>query len=210
VKINKTMLTAIVVLIVVIFVVAIKATVFYKQFTQRPQNWQLSLRAKGDPRAKIKVSEFTDFQCPACARAAETVEEILKKYPSDIYFEHKYFPLAMHPFARKASVYAECAAEQGKFWPFHDVIYRSQSSWVKMVTVDEYFAQLAVSLGVDGVRLSVCVNNPLVMEKVNRDVKEGQNLGVTSTPTFFVNGKIAVGGTSFKKEIETLLGSNAK
>lgn len=209
-KLTKPILTGVVVLCVVISLLAAKAIIFYKQYSFRSQAWERPVRSKGDPRAQIRVIEFTDFQCPACSKAADTVEEVLKKYPGKIYFEHKYYPLAMHPFARQASVYAECAAEQGKFWPFHDVIFRSQSSWAKMAAVDEYFSQLAVSLGVDGVRLAVCVNNPLVKEKVEKDVAEGKKLGVTSTPTFFVNGKITVGGSNFKKAIEAIMETNAQ
>jgi protein-disulfide isomerase len=210
VKLSKSILTAIVVLLVVVGVVAIKAVVFYKQFKQPPRTLELAQRTKGDPQAKIKITEYTDFQCPACAKASEVVDEVLKKHPGKIYFEHKYFPLSAHFFSRKASVYAECAAEQGKFWPFHDVLFRSQASWVKMNTVDDYFSQLAVSLGIDGLRLSVCVNNPLVMARIDKDVKEGKDIGVSSTPTFFVNGKMTVGGNNFKKAVEEILGANAK
>jgi len=210
VKLKKSVLTVIVVMIVVMFVVAMKAVLFYRQHSVRAQAWELTPRAKGNPRAAVKVVEFTDFQCPACAKAVEVIDEIIKKYPNKIYFEHKYYPLPMHSFAKRASVYAECAAEQGKFWPFHDVLYRSQQSWVKMTTVEDYFSQLAVSLGIDGVRLSVCINNPLVLAKVDKDVAEAKKLGVISTPTFFVNGKTAVGSANFKKEIENILGANVK
>jgi protein-disulfide isomerase len=210
VKLKKSELTAVVVMIAVIGVVVAKAAMFHGQHSVRAKTLELTSRTKGNARADVKVVEFTDFQCPACAKAAEIVDEIMKKYPNKIYFEHKYYPLPMHSFAKRASIYAECAAEQGKFWPFHDVLFRSQSSWAKMTAVDEYFSQLAVSLGIDGVRLSVCINNPLVLAKVERDAAEAKKLAVSSTPTFFVNGKMVVGSANFKKEIETMLGSDAK
>jgi protein-disulfide isomerase len=210
VKLKKSVLTAIIVLIAVIFIVSMKVALYNRQLSVRPQTWELAPRAKGNPRASVKVVEFTDFQCPACAKAVEVIDEVMKKYPDKIYFEHKYYPLPMHPFSKRAAIFAECAVEQGKFWPFHDVLFHSQQSWVKMTSVDGYFSQLAVSLGVDGVRLSVCINNPLVLQKVDKDVTEGKNLGVTSTPSFFVNGKLAVGSANFKKEIENILGANVK
>jgi protein-disulfide isomerase len=210
VKLKKSVLTAIIVSIAVVTIVSIKAALFYRQSSVRPQTWELAPRAKGNPRASVKVVEFTDFQCPACAMAVNAIDEVIKKFPEKIFFEHKYYPLPMHPFAKRAAIFAECAAEQGKFWPFHDVLYRSQQSWVKMASVDEYFSQLAVSLGIDGVRLSVCINNPLILQKVDKDVTEGKKLGVNSTPSFFVNGKMSVGSANFKKEIERILGPNVK
>ena len=209
-KIAKPVLTVVIAMIVVIGIVSVKAVLYYRNTSVRIQVWEQTLRTKGNPNAAVKVVEFTDFQCPACAQAVGVIDDVMKKYPGKIYFEHKYFPLAMHSFSKRAAIFAECAAEQRKFWPFHDVLFRSQQSWVKMASVDDYFSQLAVSLGADGVRLSVCINNPLVLQRVDKDVIEGKKLGVSSTPTFFVNGKIVVGSASFRKAIESILGSNVK
>jgi protein-disulfide isomerase len=171
---------------------------------------QMGPREKGKASAPIRVVEYTDFQCPACAQAAKDVKEEFLKNPDQIHIELKYFPLSMHHFARRAAIYAECAAEQGKFWPFHDVLYSSQGAWSKMTSADPYFSQLAALLGVDGVRLSACVNGGVMEARIVKDIKEGESLGVNATPTFLVNGKMVVGGKNFKDEIHKILKTNAR
>ena len=167
----------------------------------------LTARMKGDPKGKIKIVEFTDFQCPACAKADEKVREMFEKYPGQLFLELKYFPLAtMHPFAIRAATYAECAARQGKFWPFQDVLFKTQTSWAKMTTVDEYFSGLAVGVGMDGASLAACVNDASVERAIRENMDQGQSLGVGSTPTFFVNGKMAVGGKNFAEAVDQAMG----
>ena len=208
-KISKPILGGLIAVICVGTVLTLKAVLFKKPPVTSPMA-QLGPREEGNAGAPIKVIEYTDFQCPACSRAAKTIKEEFLKNPDKIHIELKYFPLPMHPFARRAAIYAECAAEQGKFWTFHDVLYNSQKSWTKMTTVDQYFSQLAVLLGVDGVRLSACVNGGTMEARISKDIKEGNSLGVNSTPTFFVNGKMVVGGQSFKEEIQKILKTNAR
>jgi protein-disulfide isomerase len=81
---------------------------------------------KGPKDAKIKLVEFTDFQCPYCVRAFPTIEGVLKKYEGKISIEYKSFPLSFHPYAQKAAEAALCAGEQGKFWEMHDKIFTVQ------------------------------------------------------------------------------------
>ncbi|MBF0569368.1 MAG: thioredoxin domain-containing protein [Candidatus Omnitrophica bacterium] len=210
-KISKPVLGVLVILVCVGSVAFARAILLKKQpvISLRPLT-SANPRAKGDSAAPIKVVEFTDFQCPACAKASEAVHDLANTYPSRIYIELKYFPLPMHAFANRAAMYAECAAQQGKFWPWHDVIFKSQSSWSKMSMVDPYFSQLAVSIGLDGIRMAACVNSSLPQEKIKKDVMEGEGLHVNSTPTFFVNGKMAVGRKNFVEAVEALIKPNAK
>lgn len=208
-KISKPVLGVLIVIFCVGAILTIKAVVIKKPFVFRSLG-QLGPRAKGRPSAPIRVIEYTDFQCPACSRAAQDVKKVFLEHPDRIYFELKYFPLPMHRLAHRAAIFAECAAEQGKFWAFHDVIYKSQASWSKMTSVDSYFSQLAVSLGIDGVGLAACVNGGAMEARIRRDVKEGNALGVNSTPTFFVNGKMVVGGGNFKEEIKKILKTDAR
>ena len=167
---------------------------------------QIGSRMKGDPQAPVKVIEFTDFQCPACAKTNGIFDDILKKYPGKIFVDHRHFPLGMHAHARRASLFAECAAAQGKFWPMQDVLFKSQTSWAQMGSVDSYFGTLGVSLGMDGMRLTACVNSPATEQTILKDIADGNRRGVNSTPTFFVNGKIAVGSVQLAAAIEELLG----
>ena len=162
-------------------------------------------RNKGEASAPVKIVEYTDFQCPACAYANGLMEDMFKRYEGKILLEHKHFPLPRHTHARRASIYAECTADQGKFWPFHDVLFKSQKSWEAMASVDAYFSELAVSLGIDGARLAVCVNSPDTELKVKRDIEAGKAAAVDSTPTFFVNGQRVVGGKFMVQEVQKLL-----
>ncbi len=207
-KISKPVLGVLIVVLCIGTVLTLKA-VFIKKLPVTQSMAQLGPREKGKATARIRVVEYTDFQCPACANAAKDIKDEFLKNPDKIHIELKYFPLGMHHFARRAAIYAECTAEQGKFWSFHDVIYKNQGSWSKMTTVDPYFSQLAALLGVDGVRLSACVNGGTMESRISRDMKEGQSLGVNATPTFFVNGKMVVGGQNFKDEIHKILKTNA-
>jgi protein-disulfide isomerase len=168
-------------------------------------NLQAHPQVKGGAGAAVSIVEFTDFQCPACATANAFLDDAMKKYDGKIRVEHKHFPLAMHAHSMRASVFAQCAADQGKFWAFNDVLFKSQKSWSGMVSVDAYFSELAVSLGMNGARLSACVNSPEAAAKVRRDMDEGKSRGVKATPTFFVNDKFVVGGPALTMELSQRL-----
>lgn len=201
-RMSKRFLTGVIVSSVVVIVLIVKLVFFGQQAPATAE----SFRTKGKPGAKIKVVEYTDFQCPACAKASVMVDEVFKKYPDKVDLELKYFPLPRHNFARRAAAYTECAGMQGQFWPLHNVLFKTQESWAKMSSVDEYFSQLAVSLGVNGERLAACVKDSAMEVVINKDVESGKARGVNSTPTFFVNGKMVVGGPSFVREVEAIIG----
>jgi protein-disulfide isomerase len=159
-------------------------------------------RMTGDPKARVKIVEFTDFQCPACAKASEAVNVLLNKPDAGVSLELKYFPLDMHRNARRAAVLAQCSSEQGKFWPMHHVLFRSQNSWGVMDDPDDYFLSLARSLGLDDAALMKCMAQPLAKTVIDQDIDEGKRRGVKATPTFFVNGKMAVGLSAFEKVLK--------
>ncbi len=167
-------------------------------------------RIRGEPSAPVKIVEYTDFECPACAAANGLLKDLFIRYEGRICLEHKHFPLPRHAHATRASIFAECAADQGKFWPLEDALFKSQKSWAEMFSVDAYFTELAVSLGLDGVRLTACVNSVDAERRVKKDLEEGKTLDVNSTPTFFVNGKRVVGGTFMAQEVEKILGPAGK
>ncbi|MBF0387172.1 MAG: thioredoxin domain-containing protein [Candidatus Omnitrophica bacterium] len=204
-RISRTLLS---VLLVLSVIGGLSLYRFY--FLKTPASVKVDLhpqgRSKGEASAVVKIVEYTDFECPACATANGLMDELFTRFPGKIFLEHKHFPLPRHTHARRASVYAECAAEQGKFWPMKDVLFKSQKSWDKMTTVDTYFSELAVSLGLDGTRLAACVNSVAAIGKVNRDLAEGKTLTVNSTPTFFVNGQRVIGGPLMVQEVEKILG----
>src|SRR5262249_53017256 len=101
--------------------------------------------ARGPDGAKVTIVEFSDFQCPYCARGRKVVDEVLKSYPKDVRVVFRDFPLPMHDNAQKAAEAGQCAAEQGKFWELHDWMFDHQDK----LSVAELTAA-AKSLGLDG------------------------------------------------------------
>ncbi len=150
-------------------------------------------RTLGPAGAPVKIIEFTDFQCPACAQASILLHEEVRRARGRILLELKYFPLPMHQHARRAAVIAACALDQGKFWPMEQLLFKSQKSWVGMDNPDDYFLSLARGLGLDDVKMMRCMSDHAVAARIEEDVAQGHARGVAATPTFFINGKMAVG-----------------
>ncbi len=155
---------------------------------------------RGPADAPVTIVEFSDFQCPFCSRGADTVEEILAKYPNDVKFEFKHFPLSFHPWAKPAAIASHCGAQQSAeaFWTLHDRYFENQ----KQITPDnvlekskEYLADSAIDMEA----WSTCAEDTESEEhkaasaSVDADMAFGQKLGVSGTPGFFVNGSFLNG-----------------
>lgn len=145
---------------------------------------------KGNKDAKVTIVEYSDFQCPFCKRATEDVlPGILKQYGGKVKLVFKQFPLPSHPWAKDAAIASVCAYEQGNdgFWKFHDIVFQKQ----KEITVEkskEQLKTLAKQIGLDTGKFEACFNSPDTATKVQNELKEGQSIGINSTPTFVVNG----------------------
>ena len=145
-----------------------------------------SRQPKGNPNAVVTVLEFADLQCPAC-RAAHTsvVQPLLTKYGNDIVYHHMHFPLrSIHRYALEASEAAECAADQGKFWEYVDIACTRQDD-MNSDTLNEW----AQELGVDMQLYEKCIRSRDKRDTILADYKQGREIGVAGTPTFFVNGQ---------------------
>ena len=140
--------------------------------------------SKGNPDAKVTVVEFTDYQCPNCANAQPVLERLIAEYGDRVRFVVRDFPLQMHADARKAAEAAEAAREQGKYWDFTAIMFRNQSS-LKPAQLKQY----AQVLGLDTAKFGAALDSGRFAEKVQRDVSDGERIGVNGTPTFFINGK---------------------
>jgi protein-disulfide isomerase len=140
--------------------------------------------SKGSADAPIVLVEFSDFQCPFCQRANPTVEQVLATYGDKIRFVYRHFPLPNHSDARPAAEAAACAQEQGQFWPYHDRLFAESG---KLSDAD--LKAHAAALGLDAGRFSTCVDGHESKSVVDQDLAEAQALGVTATPTFFINGR---------------------
>ncbi|MFH2020998.1 MAG: DsbA family protein [archaeon] len=156
--------------------------------------------------AKITIEEFSDFECPFCARAYPTVNQILDEYGSDVKVVYKHFPLSFHPLAQKAAEASECARDQGKFEEYHNILFESRE-----MDIDS-LKKHAADLGLDVAKFSTCLDSGAKVDKVKADFTEGQQRGVSGTPTFFINGQSLVGAqpyANFKTVIDGLLSGKA-
>jgi len=156
--------------------------------------------SRGPATAPVEIVEFSDFQCPFCLRAHPTVDQVLKTYGDRVHFVYRHYPLPGHPNARPAAEAAACAEEQGKFWPYHDKLFASQS---KLSDAD--LKQDAADLGMDASKFNACVDGHKYAAKVEADMRAGQDAGVDGTPAFFINGRLISGAQpydAFKKMID--------
>ena len=150
--------------------------------------------AQGPSSAPIELIEFSDFQCPYCYRAHPTVKQVLNTYGDKIRFVYRNYPLPNHPNARPAAEAAQCANEQGKFWPFHDRLFDDQT---KLADTD--LKASAAALGMDAGKFNACFDSHKYKAKVEADMQAGNDAGVNGTPAFFINGRMLSGAQPFEE-----------
>lgn len=152
----------------------------------------------GDPDARVILVEFGDFQCPFCARFFQTTEQdIIEKYvkTGKVRFVYRDFPIsAIHSEAQKSAEASECADEQGKFWPYHNILYQRQNE----LGLQNY-KKWAVELGLDAKQFNECLDSGKYAQEVEKDLQDGQAAGVNGTPTTFVNGRVVQGAVPFSQ-----------
>lgn len=164
----------------------------------------VAARSKGPEQAKIQIIEFIDFECPACAYGAKLLHEYMDKHPSDIRLQIKYFPLIKsHRHAMQTALYSECAGRQGKFWEFHDPLMATQQQWSPLINPDPIVSEFLKKAGVDMSKHAACVASEDAAKTIEDDRTLGKSLGVQSTPTYFINNKMVVGGKSLTEELNT-------
>jgi protein-disulfide isomerase len=143
----------------------------------------------GAASAPVTIVEFSDFQCPYCQRAAPTLKQLRQIYGDKVRIVWKDFPLTqIHPQAFKAAEAAHCAEEQGKFWEFHDKLFGNQQA----LQPDD-MKKTAADMGLDATKFNACLDSSKYAERVRDGVAAGTRLGVNSTPTLFVNGRLVQG-----------------
>lgn len=145
---------------------------------------------KGSADAKVTIVEYSDFQCPFCSKAADTVAQIEKKYGNKVKVVFKNYPLPFHSQAKIAANAALCANDQGAkfFWKMHDAMFADQAKLDK----DNLMAS-AKKIGLKEADFKSCLEADKHKAVIDADMAEGQKLGIKSTPTFFVNGKLVSG-----------------
>jgi len=169
----------------------------------------LPFRGKAD--APITIVEFSDFQCPYCSRGAETMEQVVAKYPNDVKFVFKHFPLNFHPWAMPAAISAKCAGDQkpGAFWTLHDAYFKNQKE-LNPGNVADKSREFLKDSGIDMAKFVACAEDKdseeykKAAQSVNADMSLGGRLGVSGTPGFFVNGIFLNGALPLEQFEEAL------
>jgi protein-disulfide isomerase len=162
----------------------------------------------GAPDARITLVEFSDFQCPYCAKAVTQLDAVLKAYPKQLKLIFKQFPLDSHPQASISAAAALAAHQQGKFWEMHYALFANRERLSRKTILD-----LATGLGLDMKRFTADLDSPQTKKAVARDMDDGDRIGVDSTPTVFIDGQRYNGSLAFdavKPVIEAELKSPKK
>jgi protein-disulfide isomerase len=154
---------------------------------------------KGNANARVVVQVYSDFQCPACETGAKYMENVLSKFNDQIKYEYHHFPLTViHENAFNAALASECANDQGKFWELHDLMFNNQDR-LRKDDLKLFAGQIA---GMDTVSFNACLDTRAEKDIVNQNIREGENLGIQGTPTFFINGRELNNYSTLEQEIQ--------
>jgi len=149
--------------------------------------------AWGSPAAPVTIVEFADFECPACKDSLPVLRQLRDLYKDQVRLVYRDFPLSSHPQARPASEAAHCAHEQGKFWAYHDALF-AQAPDLK----PSDYVTLADRLGLNQAEFTACLAGTRPKAAVAKDLADAQSLGLSGTPTFFINGRYLSGFQSLE------------
>ena len=167
---------------------------------------------RGPKDAKVTVVEYSDYQCPFCAKGYTTLEQqVLKEYGEKVRFCFKDFPLAFHPWAEPAAVAAKCIGEQKPeaYWKVYDGFFQNQKD-VNPTNVKEKAWGFVEAEKLDKAKFDACYDSKKTQAAVKAEMAEGQSVGVTGTPSFVINGRLLVGAQpadAFKAVIDDELAS---
>lgn len=163
---------------------------------------------EGSASAKVTIIEYSDFQCPYCGSfVAQTLPQITTDYinTGKVRLVFRQFPLSFHQYAEKAAEASECAGDQNKFWEMHSKLFANQQA-LDDVSLKKY----ATDLGLDATKFNSCLDSGTKKSLVQAEEQEGTGLGVSGTPSFFINGQAVVGAlpySEFKTAIDQALAS---
>jgi len=172
----------------------------YEEAREKLAKGTLNGPAKGPANAPVTIVDFSDMQCPHCQKAEPAVESLLAQEP-DVHFVFQNFPLPMHNWAEKAAAYVDCVgrASNEAVWKFIDKTFEDQNN-ITAANVDEKLKAIATAAGVNGDEIAVCAAKPETKSRIEASIALGKSLGVTGTPTLFINGR-SIGATA---PVETL------
>jgi len=146
----------------------------------------------GGIEAKVVITEFSDFSCPACASVAPVLKQLVDKYGDQIRLVFNSFDLS-HTWSKKSLEAGECAHQQGGFWQYHDLIFSKQSDWTSANDAVDKFKSYAQQVGLNEEAFNNCLDSNLMSSEVARDTSVGRDKKVSATPTFYINDQELVG-----------------
>jgi len=149
--------------------------------------------SRGAANAPVTIVEFSDFECPYCARSVETLQQVEKAYGDKVRIVFRDYPLFSHRTAKRAAEAAHCAEEQGKFWEMHDRLFSKGGP-----ITDSDLYRFAGQAKLDHDKFDACLTSGKYKEAWKPSQDEGNRIGVTSTPSFFINGRLIVGAANFE------------
>lgn len=162
--------------------------------------------AKGSNKPVVTIVEFSDFECPYCNAVQRTLKQVLEKYGGEVRLVFKHLPLEGHRNSLPAARAAYCAAEQDRFWQFHDVLFGARE------LSPAVFTQIATDLGLGVPKFQACLDSEQSRVAIVNDLETARLFRIESTPSFIVNGKLIQGALSFadfQKIIEQELSQRA-
>lgn len=176
----------------IVAVVAIGASVVYSNHVANEANVGVAFEPhiKGAAEPTVTITEYSDFQCPACAQFSGLLDEMLAMYPEEVALEYKHYPLiSIHPFAVPAAKAAEAAGQQGKFFEMHDKLFENQQVWSNSANPNGYFMTYAETIGLDMALFKRHMKASMIQDKVENEFREARDRNLTGTPSFFLNGQ---------------------
>ena len=151
--------------------------------------------ADGPADAAVTIVEFADYQCPYCRQMEPDVSKMREKFNGKVRYSFRDFPLPMHQFAQKAAEASRCAAKQGKYWPFHKRLFSGDAN--KDLAVPQ-MKQIAREMNLNGDQFDKCLDSGEEAAAVAKDLEQGKSLGISGTPTIFINGYVFSGAGSIE------------
>jgi len=169
---------------------------------------------KGAENASVTLVEYLDYECEVCGAYYPVVKRLSEEYKDDVKFVVRYFPLPGHKNSMTSALAVEAAGKQGKYWEMHDIVFENQKDWGEQRFADpKIFENYARQIELDMDRYSQDIRSQELRDRVERDRRAGQRLGITGTPTFFLNGeKIETprGYENFKALIQSTISKTSK
>ncbi|MEZ4704634.1 MAG: thioredoxin domain-containing protein [Bdellovibrionota bacterium] len=154
---------------------------------------------RGSEDAPITIVEFSDYHCPFCEKGANTMKQVMEEYKGKVSHHFRDFPLSIHPRAKFAANAARCAGEQGKYWEYHDKAFANQDK-----KEDADFVAFAKELKLDEKKFQECVSTTKYFDKIDKDMQDGESVGVNGTPAYIVNGVLLSGAVPFERFKEVI------